>query len=429
MNLSVPARLRTESRVFARAGSSVPTDDLVRKRLGWIWGMLFLNVLAYTKAPVLLPIPSIVGKLVTQGALLVAIGLALTLNRRKIVRPNGFLLIFSVLSVLTLVVSVHGYFGVGSIVRAARFAGFIFVLWLLTPWWGRRDLLLVRFHRRALLVIMTSVFVGMLLVPGKAFAQAGGGRLGGAIWAITPTQVAHYSAVFAGLTIVMWFSGLLAPRTAALAAAIGVSAVILTHTRTALIGLMVGILVAGLSLFFSRKRVRRAFLVTFLVALLIVLSFAPFVSRWFTRGENLHQLGNLTGRTAVWTALVHQPRGEVATLFGYGMSNDSFNGLPIDSSWLSIYQAQGLVGDVIVAVALVLLLLIALMAPRGPNRAIALFLIVYCMIASYTETGLGNASPYLLDLAITMSLLMPSIAMSFSRSGQDGTRHLLPVSR
>jgi hypothetical protein len=36
---------------------------------------------------------------------------------------------------------------------------------------------------------------------------------------------------------------------------------------------------------------------------------------------------------------------------------------------------------------------------------VALFLIVYCLIASVTETGLSNASPYVLDLAVAAALL------------------------
>jgi hypothetical protein len=419
MTFPVAVRLRAASRVIARANSSLPTDREVRRRLAWIWGLLFVNVLAYTEAPVIIPIPSALGKSLTQGALILALGLTLMLNRRLVVRPNGFLVLFSVFCALSVVMSVHMFFGFGSIVRAARLSVFVLVLWLLTPWWGRRDLLFARIHRRALMIVLGSVLVAMVIAPGKAFAQAGGGRLGGALWAIPPTQVAHYAAVFTGITVVMWFSGMLKPRGAAVAASVGVGVLLLTHTRTALIGLLVGVLVAGLSLFASRKRVRRAFLITLLVAILVTTLFAPFVSRWFTRGESAREVSNLTGRTAVWTALVHQPRSEVNTLFGYGMSNDSFNGLPIDSSWLSIYLDQGLVGDAIVAVALLLLLLLALLAPRGPARAMALFLIIYCLIASYTETGLGDPSPYLLDLTVTMSLLMPSFVGASAALGRS----------
>jgi hypothetical protein len=37
-----------------------------------------------------------------------------------------------------------------------------------------------------------------------------------------------------------------------------------------------------------------------------------------------------------------------------------------------------------------------------------LFLLVYCLIASFTETGLGGASTYMLDLTIAASLLVPT---------------------
>jgi hypothetical protein len=44
---------------------------------------------------------------------------------------------------------------------------------------------------------------------------------------------------------------------------------------------------------------------------------------------------------------------------------------------------------------------------RGPRRAVGLFLVVYCLIASITETGLGNPSPYILDLTAALALLAP----------------------
>ena len=118
----------------------------------------------------------------------------------------------------------------------------------------------------------------------------------------------------------------------------------------------------------------------------------------------------------------HRPTTNV--VFGSGLTNDSVinssnpatNGLPIDSSWISIYQDQGIVGEVLVSAAIVLLLLTALCRARGPTRAMALFLIVYCMIAGVSESGLGGASQYLLDLTVAASLLtFPSA----SRQGPD----------
>jgi hypothetical protein len=91
--------------------------------------------------------------------------------------------------------------------------------------------------------------------------------------------------------------------------------------------------------------------------------------------------------------------------FGVGLTNKSFNGLPIDSSWLSVYHEQGLVGVTLVALFLLTLLIVAALRPPSPERACAVFLIIYCVVSSYTESGLGDASPYLLHLAIAAGLL------------------------
>jgi hypothetical protein len=406
-------RIRTVSPVLARAraAASTPTDRSIRRRLGWVWGLLFFNVLTYSRgASNLVPLPSIVGKALTEAALPVALGLILTVNRRLLVRQNILLFLFTVLCATSAVMSFRGYYGLGSMVRCTRFVGFVSVLWLTSLWWGRRDFMLCRFHCRALLVVLVTVMVGMAIAPGKAFSNAGGGRLGGTLWPIPPTQVAHYAAVLTGLTVVMWFADMDRSRWTGGIVVIGISVLILTHTRTALLALLAGILAAGLSLFLTRKRVRRAFAMAVVVTSVGAISFAPFLSSWFARGESTQQLSGLTGRTSVWTALVTAPRTEVNAILGYGMSNDSYGGLPIDSSWLSTYLDQGLVGDVIDAMTLLALLIIALLSPRGPGKAIALFLVVYCAIASYTETGLGQPSPYLLDLAVAMSVLMPSLS-------------------
>ena len=66
-------------------------------------------------------------------------------------------------------------------------------------------------------------------------------------------------------------------------------------------------------------------------------------------------------------------------------------------------------GDVLEGLVLVSLLIVALISPRGPGRAVALFLVVYCAIESFTETGLGQPSTYILDLAVAMSVLMPPL--------------------
>jgi len=407
---SLALRVRGPSLAIDRMETDpgVLAETTIRKRIGWIWGMLYLNVLPYSVRSPLLHLPVTLGKVVTQGALIVAVMLALSINRKVMFRPNLFLLLMTVLCVTTVLMSVRGYFGYGSTLRAVRLVLFVLVLWLLSPWWGRRDLLLLRFHRRALYAVLALVVFGMAVMPGRAFAT--GGRLGGVIWSIPPTQVAHYAAILTGTTVILWFTGLVRPWTAGIVSVAGVTLLLLTHTRTALVALLVAILVAALSLFLGRQRVRKALAVTLVVGGLVALSFAPFLTAWFARGQSNSELLSFTGREPVWTAVVEQPRSELNTLFGYGMSNDSFNGLSIDSSWYSTYLDQGQFGDVVDGAVLLLLFILALLSPRGPRRATALFLVVYCAIASITETGLGEASPYLLDLAVAMSVLMSPLA-------------------
>lgn len=387
-----------------------PTERSTRRRVGWVWGLLVFNVMTYSAGPTnLIPLPHQLGKALPELALGVALILILSANKRLLVRPNIYLILMTVMCLIAAIMSFRGYFGHGSTIRWLRFAVFVGALWLTTPWWGRRDFMILHFQRRALMVIIGTVLIGMAISPTKAFALAGGGRLGGALWPIQPTQVAHYAAVLVGISVVLWLAGDLRTRWTAGVAVVAFGVLLLTHSRIALVSMLAGVLVGGLSLFLSRKRVRRAFLVAILVAGFGALSFSPLITGWFARGENAQSLSNLSGRTNAWSAVLAQPRTETNTLLGYGMSNDGANGLSIDSSWLATYQDQGLVGDVLVGLVLLSLLIVALITPRGPARAVALFLIVYCIVESFTQTGLGEPSDNTLDLAVAMSLLMPPL--------------------
>ncbi len=139
------------------------------------------------------------------------------------------------------------------------------------------------------------------------------------------------------------------------------------------------------------------------------MTLSGLVTTWLARGEGTQQLTELTGRTNVWTQVVTIPRDRMQTWFGFGLSNKSFNGLPIDSNWLASYLDQGMFGIVISASILVFLLINAYFRPRGVQRALALFLVTYCLVASFTETGFSDASTYLLEITLAASLLVPSV--------------------
>jgi hypothetical protein len=305
--------------------------------------------------------------------------------------------------VVALMVSIHNEFMLGSTFRASRLLGFIAVLWLLTPWWGRSDFALLRAHLTCLRIVLLTVLVGAVVAPGAAFSY--GGRLSGALWPIPPTQVAHYAAVLLGCTVVLWFAGAVRGRTALLTLLAAGAALVGTHTRTALLAMTVGLAVAGASMFLGHARVRRASALIGVIAVVTATFFAPLIVGWLWRGQTLEDVAQLTGRTKVWSSIFGLQRPWLQELFGSGLSNKSFDGLPIDSNWLAVYLDQGWFGVFVDAALLIILILLAATHMRGVRRALALFLVAYCLVASITETGLGDASPYLLELVIAASLL------------------------
>lgn len=369
------------------------------------WAALFVNVLSPSGIATVIAIPRPLLQVVAQGSLGLALVLAVLVNRRLVVRPNLFLVLLTVLAVVSLAVSLHNEFLLGSVYRGVRLVVFVTVLWLLSPLFGRRDLLLLRAHRLCLWGVLATVAVGAAISPGTAFAFEG--RLAGALWPIPATQVAHYAAVLFGTSAVLWMCRVITGRHALVAVLFSVAVLGATHTRTAIAGSIIGLAVAVASLFLGHARVRRVSVSTLVVGLAGAVLFAPEIVKWLARGQSAGDAAQLTGRTKVWSDVIAAPRSPLESLFGNGLSNKSFEGLAIDSNWVASYLDQGWFGVVIQAAFILVLTALAITHVRGPRRAVALFLIVYCAVASVTETGLGDASPYLLDLVVAASLLAP----------------------
>ena len=200
---------------------------------------------------------STVGKLITQGSLPLAIVVALTVNRRVIVRPNVFLCLLSLLVVEAIVTSLQAQYVRGH---------------------GVPDLPARRVRCRA-------VAADALLGPARPAARplpsegdVGGAGLGGPGPAGVPgaghglaagsaarsgpipaTQVAHYAAVTLGLVVVLWLCDRRNGRVTLLVVAATGVILLLTQTRTALSAMIAGILIAGLSLIVAKARVRKLF--------------------------------------------------------------------------------------------------------------------------------------------------------------------------
>ncbi|MFI1198225.1 O-antigen ligase domain-containing protein [Streptomyces sp. BHT-5-2] len=374
------------------------------KTVGIVWGLLVLNTLGSAGAKTVIPLPRSLIQLVTMGALVAAFVLALLLNVRLRIRPSAFLLLLTLLLVSSVISSAFLESGLGALFRCARLALFVSTLWLLSRWWDGGPTF-VRHHIRMYFAVLGSVAAGLVVSPGAAMPDLYGGRLVGALWPLTPPQIGQYAAVITGLTVLL----VLGRRTDRAGAAVVIvpSLVLLalTHTRTATLGLVIGLALAIGSLLLTSAAARRFFTWAVLCATVATVALDSALQAWFLRGQSQENFSSLTGRAKVWDALLAAPRTGTEQLFGVGLGDKSFGGLPIDDSWLAVYNEQGLIGVALVAALVIVLGGVALLRPPSLSRACAIFLISYCAIASYTEAGLGDASPYLLHLAVAASLL------------------------
>lgn len=381
-----------------------PAEPPVPRLVAVAWTLMVVNTLGFTTVAQIIPFPRQVGQVVTMGALVAALGLALLLNPRIRIRPTAYLLFLTLILVLSIVSSLRLESGYGALFRCFRLTLFVTTLWLLTPWW-RGDLRFVGYHLRALVVVLGSVLLGLLISPGSAFSGPDG-RLVGAIWPIPAPQVGMYCAITIGLCVLLWIGKVLPGRTAAVVAVPALALLLLSHTRTSLLGLVVGLAVAGLSVATTSRRARRAFAGGIAVAGGAALLFSGVIITWLARGQDADQLASLTGRANVWDQLLARPRTLDELLIGVGLTDKSYGGLPIDNAWLAVFNEEGWIGIVLVVAMLLTLLGVAVLRPPSIGRTCAIFIVVYGITASYTEVGLGDASPYLLNMAVAASLLV-----------------------
>ncbi|GHI40481.1 O-antigen ligase domain-containing protein [Streptomyces violascens] len=387
----------------ARLGAE-PHSAGTPRTVGVIWGLLVLNTLGSAGAQTIIPLPRSLIQLVTMGSLVGAFALALVLNLRLRIQAGAYLFLLTLLLVPSVISSAHLESGFGALFRCTRLALFVGTLWLLSRWWDGGPTF-VRHHIRMYFAVLTSVAAGLVVSPGAAMPDLYGGRLVGALWPLTPPQIGQYAAVIIGLAVLLVLGHRTDRASAAVVIVPSLVLLALTHTRTATLGLVIGLALAIGSLVLTSAAARRFFTWTVLCATVAAVGFNSALQAWFLRGQSQENFSSLTGREKVWDALLAAPRTTSEQLFGVGLGDKSFGGLPIDNSWLAVYNEQGLTGIALVAAIIIVLAGVALLRPPSLSRACAIFLISYCAIASYTEAGLGDASPYLLHLAVAASLL------------------------
>jgi O-antigen ligase len=280
--------------------------------------------------------------------------------------------------------------------------------------WRADPFLLLRAHLKVILGILASVGVSLLI--GQGFDPDG--RLWAVEPALTAPAVGQYSALLAGIAILLLLTRSIRTTRAVRWIVAGVGCLLLSQTRTAMVALVAGLTLAVLSLMSSSARSRKAVVVMLLSLPLSLALVGPFAVSWFQRGQNQSQFSTLTGRTEAWKRVYDFPRDGYTRAFGVGLHDKSINGLPIDSGYLALYHEEGVVGLLVIGVVYAVLILQIMLRPPGTARAIALFLLVYCAVASYSETGIGDMSVYVLTLLLAGSLVAPS---------RQAARRALPV--
>ena len=83
MSSLVPVFLPRRGRVLLEPVEA--RERWVRRRVGLAWGLLILNILTFYSGMTVEPIPTIVGKAITQGALPAALLVAVSVNRRLVI--------------------------------------------------------------------------------------------------------------------------------------------------------------------------------------------------------------------------------------------------------------------------------------------------------------------------------------------------------
>jgi O-antigen ligase len=227
-------------------------------------------------------------------------------------------------------------------------------------------------------------------------------------------RVGEIGAVLAGLTVLLWAQRKVGPLVLAPAVAVGICLIVFSHTRTAAVALLLGLLVAFGATLTSPAGRRGLRLVA--GSLCLALPFLPGIIDWTMRDQNSAQIQKLSGRTTVWEFILSQPYDPQVFWLGHGIGDKKIllrrgegdiNVMPIDNSWLDSFWETGAVGAALVALAVLAALVYALKTPGYAARACAGFLMTYVMVASVNESGLCDFSS--MTLLVLVSVLISAV--------------------
>jgi len=389
-----------------------------RRTAALVWILVFGSCLAWTGEPdFVIILPPRVEQLGTAIAVILAFWLALKLNPRLKLRGSWPVWLYALLPILALMPVLSGSAGgLGTVARASRFLFALLALALLSPVWRSDPWVIVNAHARALRLCVGAALISLCVGLG----QNGEGRLISQVPALQPPQIGQFAGVLVGMTAIQTLSRSPRMPRCLLWMALGMAALLLSKTRTPLIAGAVALGLAILLLAVSHSRARELVVSLVLLGPALFLVMEPAVEAFLSRGQNDELLSTLTGRTKAWARVHTFPRTGFQELFGIGYGDKSIDGLPIDNGYLATYHEAGKIGLVIVCTAIAVILLRAFAYPKAANRALSIFLLAFVVVASYTETGIGDMSAYVMHILLAGILLTP---LTLAQSGE----HFQPI--
>ncbi len=387
----------------------LPLEQLIASAC---WMLVVLSVQPWVRQP-RTPQASVSGGTDTGKGILIAavfvIAASLAAPRFRM-RVPVFFLFYAAYLLVAAATAFHLLDPMTSLLRVVRLGLALAVPLLLWRWLTRDPGLFLRAHRTAHLLLGLTVFAGLAAFPGAAWDYRGSAgarpRLQGVILPMLSPRVGEVGAIIVGLTVIGLVLGKVRRLPGVIVIGLGSTLLILSWTRTAAAAMLVGLLGA----FFATRRTRpgrRAFTALLLVVLM-VLAARPVWS-WATRGQSSVELSSFTGRTLAWSAVFDQESSLRTVTLGHGLGNKrillrrgegDIDVQAIDNGWITMFWETGLLGVVLILLAVVAAFVTAWRAPTPYVRAAAIFLVLYVSIAAFTETGLSDLSSQTLHLMV-----------------------------
>jgi hypothetical protein len=373
-------------------------DSAVKWQVTAVWTMLIVSLLTWRKGAFY---NGGLDPVVAAKALLVFIGLAISLNLMRRLGPRHVIGVTSVCLVSSyLVVTL-----IGSLAQGSPFASLILAI--------RVGLvavtvacLVVTCTTDTVLSTFTNALTGIAVLLAVTGTTGGESRLQGRLLPVSPNQL----ALLLGPPIILSLWRLLQGRARRFEVPLVTVLLLLalaTGSRTSLLGLLLAVFI----LVVMAPTVGTA---TFLgatvgaPALFYLVAFTPLASHYVNR-EGQGKITTLNSRTIAWQSAFAGGKSFWENWFGGGLAiktvavtGSYWQTQVLDSSWVSAYVQAGVLGMILLGLWALATVWRSATSPL-PHRSVLLAMAAYVLVRSFLENGLLDA------YALNVLMLVPAL--------------------